>query len=202
LVCGFRALILEGLRKLRPRVELQRLQGRKVRTLATEQKRNVHPASDDDTYQIVEDAGRETVKRPSCKWKGQTDADEDSARSAGSPISRMPQSTKGGLRPTRQLYSSVCRPLLFLTKIFKVLWEMKKALRKSMLRNTRKALSFLGRTVDLDMGEDVKGFIARIDKNESNKHSLSILITIMPSSQHLLDQTKVLCLWQTAEDSF
>jgi hypothetical protein len=57
---------------------------------------------------------------------------------------------------------------------------MKKALRKSMLRNTRKALSFLGRTVDLDMGEDVKGFIAGIDKNESNKHSLSILITIMP----------------------
>jgi len=42
------------------------------------------------------------VKRPSCKWKGQTDADEASTRSAGSPISRMPQKTKGGLRPTRQ----------------------------------------------------------------------------------------------------
>ena len=111
LVCGFRALILEGLRKLRPRVELQRLQRRKVRTLATEQKRNVHPASDDDTHQIVEDAGRETVKRPSCKWKGQTDADEDSARSAGSPISRMPQSTKGGLRPTRQ---PTAKPTIYL----------------------------------------------------------------------------------------
>jgi hypothetical protein len=65
--------------------------------------------------------------------------------------------------------------------IFTVLWEMKKkGLRESTIRNTRKALSFLGRTVDLDRGEDVKGFIARIDKNESNKHSLSILITIMP----------------------
>jgi len=102
---------MEGLRKLRPRVELQRLQGRKVRTLATEQKRNVRSASDDDAYKIVEDAKRETVKRPTCKWKGQTDADEDSTRSAGSPISRMPQSTKGGLQPTRQPLSTEFLPL-------------------------------------------------------------------------------------------
>lgn len=32
----------------------------------------------------------------------------------------------------------------------------------------------------MDRGEDLKSFIARIDKNESNKHNLSILITIMP----------------------
>jgi len=67
-----------GLRKLRPHVELQRPQGRKARALAPEQKRNVHPASDDDACYVVEDAGCETVKRPSCKWKGQTDADEES----------------------------------------------------------------------------------------------------------------------------
>ena len=42
------SLTLEGLRKLRPHVELQRPKGRKVRTLATEQKRNVHPADDCD----------------------------------------------------------------------------------------------------------------------------------------------------------
>jgi len=44
LACGFRAS-KRGLRKLRPHVELQRPQGRKARALATEQKRNVHPAS-------------------------------------------------------------------------------------------------------------------------------------------------------------
>ena len=42
------SLEMIGLRKLRPRVELQRPQGRKVRALATEQKRNVRPARDDD----------------------------------------------------------------------------------------------------------------------------------------------------------
>jgi len=36
---------VKGLRKLRPQVELQRPQGRKARALATEQKRNVHPAN-------------------------------------------------------------------------------------------------------------------------------------------------------------
>jgi len=42
------SLATEGLRKLRPRVELQHPQGCKARALATEQKRNVHPASADD----------------------------------------------------------------------------------------------------------------------------------------------------------
>jgi len=42
------------------------------------------------------------VKRPSCKWKGQTVADEESTLSAGSPISRMPHRTEGGLQPTHQ----------------------------------------------------------------------------------------------------
>ena len=31
------------------------------------------------------------MKRPSCKWKGQTVADDQSTGGAGSPISRMPQ---------------------------------------------------------------------------------------------------------------
>jgi hypothetical protein len=33
----------------------------------------------------------ETVKRLSCKWKGQTSADDVLQESAGSPISQMPQ---------------------------------------------------------------------------------------------------------------
>jgi len=62
---------------------LQRLKGRKARALATEQKRNVHPAGADDAFEAVENAGCETVKRLSCKWKGQTDADEESTRRRG-----------------------------------------------------------------------------------------------------------------------
>jgi hypothetical protein len=73
------SLVLTGLRKLRPRAELQRPQGRKVRALATEQKRNVHPAYDNDACIVLKDAWCEAVKRPSCKWKGQTDACEVSA---------------------------------------------------------------------------------------------------------------------------
>jgi hypothetical protein len=46
LVCGFRSH--QGMRKLRPRVELQPLRWGKARALATEQKRNVHPALGDD----------------------------------------------------------------------------------------------------------------------------------------------------------
>jgi hypothetical protein len=42
------------------------------------------------------------MKRPSCKWKGQTVANEESTQGAGSPISRMPQTTEGGLQPTHQ----------------------------------------------------------------------------------------------------
>ncbi|MCW4000889.1 MAG: hypothetical protein NWE93_11680 [Candidatus Bathyarchaeota archaeon] len=37
-----------------------------------------------------------------CIGKGRTDADEDAPKGAGSPISRMPQTTKGGLQPTHQ----------------------------------------------------------------------------------------------------
>jgi len=36
------------------------------------------------------------VKRPPCKWKGQTDADEESTQSAGSPISQMLPKQKAG----------------------------------------------------------------------------------------------------------
>ncbi len=52
------------------------------------------------------------MKRPSCKWKGQTVADDRSTGGAGSPISRMPQSTKGGLRPTHQPTSESLSPSL------------------------------------------------------------------------------------------
>ncbi len=44
----------------------------------------------------------ETVKRPSCTWKGQIALMRILPESAGSPISQMPHKTEGGLQPTRQ----------------------------------------------------------------------------------------------------
>ena len=90
---------VKGLRKLRPPVELH--PSGKARALATEQKRHVHPdlAMRHEQCRVCWVGA---VKRPSCKWKGQTVADDKSTGGAGSPISRMPQSTKGGLRPTHQ----------------------------------------------------------------------------------------------------
>src|SRR3990170_5343754 len=90
---------VKGLRKLRPRVELH--PSGKARALATEQKRHVHS---DLAMRHAKCRVRwvGALKRPSCKWKGQTVADDRSTGGAGSPISRMPQLTKGGLRPTHQ----------------------------------------------------------------------------------------------------
>jgi len=44
----------------------------------------------------------ETLKRLSLGVEGQIGVDEASARDAGSPLSRMPPKTEGGLQPTRQ----------------------------------------------------------------------------------------------------
>ena len=73
------SLNCESLRKLRPRVELQPLYWGKARALATEQKRNVHLAREDDAIgEVAELCLVGAVKRLSCKWKGQTVADEES----------------------------------------------------------------------------------------------------------------------------
>jgi len=53
----------------------------------------------------------EALKRPSPGVEGQIGVNEVSARDAGSPLSRMPPRTEGGLQPTRQPLRTVCRPL-------------------------------------------------------------------------------------------
>ena len=50
----------------------------------------------------------------------------------------------------------------------------KRGLRDSTIKNTRKALTFLAKNVKLDNPEDVKGFIAKIERNESYKRNLAI----------------------------
>jgi hypothetical protein len=70
------------MRKLRPRVELHSL-WEKARALATEQKRNVHAAHGFDALVRRGACCVGAVKRPSCKWKGQTVADEESTGRRG-----------------------------------------------------------------------------------------------------------------------
>jgi len=95
------------------------------------------------------------MKRPSCKWKGQTDADEESTGSAGSPISRMPQKTKGGLQPTRQPSTAVYHNFQPVqpntTKIVNVLIQMK-ADNKSdyTIHFTNKSLTYLSKHTSLN----------------------------------------------------
>jgi len=117
------------------------------------------------------------VKRPPCKWKGQTDADEDSTRSAGSPISRMPQSTKGGLRPTRQpkdhAFSRIPQELD--PKILNVLIDMKKNNKSDYTINfTRKALTYLSRHTTLSQPEAIKLVIAELKTSDGYKRNLCI----------------------------
>ena len=58
------------------------------------------------THSAVESAETETMKRPSCKWKGQTDADEDSMEGAGSPISLNATITKAVTTNTPAQFNS------------------------------------------------------------------------------------------------
>jgi hypothetical protein len=51
---------------------------------------------------------------------------------------------------------------------------MKKGLREATIKNTRKALSFLSKHSSLQNPEEVKGFIAGLERNESYKRNLSI----------------------------
>jgi hypothetical protein len=61
------------------------------------------------------------------------------------------------------------------SKIFKVLWEMKKnGLKEETIKNNRKLLTYLSKHVDLEKPEDVKGFIADLDKADSYKRNLSL----------------------------
>jgi integrase len=125
------------------------------------------------------------VKRPSCKWKGQTDADDASTGSAGSPTSRMPQSTKGGLRPRSQPKSggipqkSDVPPqnliTLYTDTIPNVLIQMKADNKSNYTINfTRKALTFLSKHTSLSEPEAVKIFVSTLKSSDSYKKNLCI----------------------------
>ena len=135
------------------------------------------------------------MKRPSCKWKGQTDADEVSTGSAGSPISRMPQRTEGGLRPTRQpKYHAFSRmPQGFetmtrqqtiqieqhiipnLDSIEDILSEMRDNGKSTYtINNTKKALRFLAQYTSLKEPNAVKHFIAEHKVSQGYKRNLCI----------------------------
>ncbi len=66
-----------GLRKLRPHVELQSPQGTS-REVWQRSRNETSTGLGDDAFVTLSAPECEPVKRPSCKWKGQTVADEDS----------------------------------------------------------------------------------------------------------------------------
>jgi hypothetical protein len=80
--------------------------------------------------------------------------------SAGSPISRMPQSTKGGLRPTHQ--PKFPEYHLFLN----VLAQMNNNKSEYTIKFVDKALTYINQHTNLNEPETVKHFIAQLkDKN-------------------------------------
>jgi hypothetical protein len=132
-----------GLRKLRPQVELQRPQGRKARALAPEQKRNVHPAGANEACQVVENAGCEAVKRPSCKWKGQKDADEALPEAQVARLVECHTEQKAG-------YVQISSPFSRNPPILNVLIRMKNEnLSDYTIRFTNKALKRISKQANL-----------------------------------------------------
>jgi integrase len=114
------------------------------------------------------------MKRPSCEWKGQADADEESTRSAGSPISRMPQRTKGGLRPTRQ---PNLKPAISETLTQYIMHLQKQAYAEQTIRTKYKILRvMLNDNVNLDDPETVKLYISR-KQTWSNGHKILAVYT-------------------------
>ena len=96
---------------------------------------------------------------------------------AGSPISRMPQKTKGGLQPTHQpkdhAFFRIPQPPN--PKIQNVLIEMKLDNKSDYTINfTRKALSFLSKRTSLAEPEAVKLVIAELKASDGYKRNLCI----------------------------
>jgi len=118
------------------------------------------------------------VKRPSCMWKGQTDACEESTGGAGSPISRMPQKTKGGLQPTRQAKFAVTHTILrnpTPATILNVLVQMKNNGRSDYsIEFVDRSLIHISDNANLNEPEQVKQFIANKNVSNGYKRNLSI----------------------------
>jgi len=100
-------------------------------------------------------------------WKGQTDACEESTGGAGSPISRMPQKTKGGLLPSRQppKTSQVTEGSPQVTEAL-AYWQKELASRAEStqnmyLRDFKAFLNYAGKTAD--------ELLAQREQDETNK---------------------------------
>jgi hypothetical protein len=156
---------VKGLRKLRPRVELH--PSGKARALATEQKRHVHPDLAMRHAQCrVRWVG--AMKRPSCKWKGQTVADEylQEARVARlaechSNKRRVTSNTPAHIRtrPHQNPPSQNGNLTQFLIHC------QKQAMAEATIRTKFKILRVMTRnSIDLSNPEEVKLFIARNKK--------------------------------------
>ena len=96
---------------------------------------------------------------------------------AGSPISRMPQKTKGGLQPTHQPkdHAFFRIPQHTESKILNVLIHMKKDNKSDYtISFTRKALTFLSNHTSLAEPEAVKMLIAEHKSSDGYKRNLCI----------------------------
>jgi integrase len=96
---------------------------------------------------------------------------------AGSPISRMPLRTEGGLRPTHQPkdHAFFRIPQGTEPKILNVLIQMKKDNKSDYTINfTRKALAYLSKHASLAEPEAVKMFIAELESSDGYKRNLCI----------------------------
>jgi len=96
---------------------------------------------------------------------------------AGSPISRMPQKTKGGLQPTHQPkdHAFFRIPQDADPRILNVLIQMKKDNKSDYTINfTRKALAFLSKHTTLSEPEAAKLLIAELKSSDGYKRNLCI----------------------------
>jgi integrase len=114
-------------------------------------------------------AGCETVKRPSCKWKGQTDADEALPEARVARLAECRIETEGGLQPTHQPKYATPHPIL------NVLIKMKNNGKSDYtIKFTDKALTYLSKHANLNNSEEVKAFIASLQTSNGYKRNLCI----------------------------
>ena len=112
------------------------------------------------------------MKRPSCKWKGQTDADDVLPEARVARLVECHIEQKAGYNQPRQPYN--CNPP-FYNEIFNLLYQMKKdAYSDYTINFTRKALKYLAKHTNLNQPETIKSFIANKKTSDNYKRNLCI----------------------------
>ena len=110
------------------------------------------------------------MKRPSCKWKGQTDADEESTQGAGSPISRMPHLNRRRVTTNTPAFSQNPPALKDGRLLEYLLYQKKNGFSDPTITTRFKILKIMSNNnINLDDPESVKLFIAN-RKSWSNGH--------------------------------